>query len=94
MISSTSSSDRTARPELVSAPGTAAARAVARPTDQISTENAAFLRGALVRQPAIRPEAVERARALAADPSYPPPAVIQRVAATILAAPDLSADES
>lgn len=56
----------------------------------MSTEHAAFLRSELERQPEIRPEVVERARGLAADPNYPPHAVLQHVAAQILAAPDLS----
>jgi len=94
MISSTSSSDRALRPDLVSAPGPAATRSAASPSDQISTENAAFLRSELQRQPAVRPDVVERARALAADPNYPPPAVIRDVAAKILAAPDLSESDS
>jgi len=94
MISSTSSPDRAVRPDLVSAPGTPVARPAAPRLDQISTEHAASLRSALARQPAIRPEEVARARALAADPNYPPSEVIKSVAAQILAAPDLSEDQS
>lgn len=56
----------------------------------MSTESAAYLRSELERQPEVRPEVVERARGLAADSKYPPPPVIQHVAAQILAAPDLS----
>ena len=94
MISSTSSPDRAARPDLVSAPGASAPRPFTPRPDQISTESAAFLRSELQRQPAIRPEVVERARALATDPNYPSPAVIKSVAAQILGAPDLSEDQS
>jgi len=94
MISSTSSPDRAARPDLVSAPGVSAARPFTSRPDRISTESAAFLRSELQRQPEIRPEVVDRARALAADPAYPSPAVIKNVAAQILGAPDLSVDES
>jgi len=94
MISSTSSSDRAARLDLVSPHGPHAARPAAPRPDQISTEHAAVLRAALDRQPAIRPEVVDRARTLAADPNYPPHAVIQSVASRILGAPDLSEDES
>jgi hypothetical protein len=94
MISSTSSSDRAARPELASAPGPVSARPSTPRPDQISTESAAFLRSELTRQPEIRPEVVERARALAADPSYPSSSIIQNVAAKILASPDLSEDQS
>jgi hypothetical protein len=60
----------------------------------VSTEHAAFLRSELERQPEIRPEVVERARALAADPSYPPVEIMRHVASQILAAPDLSEDQS
>jgi hypothetical protein len=94
MISSTSSSDRAPRPEALSAAGQPAVRQQAPRLDRISTDNAAFLRGALERQPAIRPEVVERARALAADPSYPPQEVLKKVAEQILRSPDLSEDES
>jgi hypothetical protein len=94
MISSTSSSDRAARPEAVAASTTPAVRPYTPRPDQISTESAAFLRAELQRQPEIRPEVVERARALAADPNYPPPAVLREVAHQILNSPDLSEDES
>ena len=94
MISSTSSPDRAARPDLVSAPGTATARPFSYRPDQISTESAAFLRGELDRQPEVRPEVVARAKALAADPSYPSPEVLKSVAAQILGSPDLTEDES
>jgi hypothetical protein len=94
MISSTSSSDRAARPEAVAAQTQPPVRPYAPRPDQISTENAAFLRAELGRQPEIRPEVVERARALAADPDYPPREILQNVAQQILNSPDLSEDES
>jgi len=94
MISSTSSTDRAARPELVSAPGPAAERPYAPRPDQISTEHAAFLDAELQRQPEIRPEVVARARALANDPSYPSREICGKIAQQILNAPDLSEDES
>jgi hypothetical protein len=94
MISSTSSTDRTARPDLVSTPATASERPYTPRPDQISTESAAFLRSELQRQPEVRPEVVERARALAADPNYPPAEVMRHVAQQILNSPDLSEDES
>jgi hypothetical protein len=59
-----------------------------------SSESAATLRAELQRQPEIRPEVVARGRALAADPAYPPLSVLTSVARQILAAPDLSNDES
>jgi hypothetical protein len=94
MISSTTSTERTARPEILPVSSKASARAQEVHADQISTDNAAFLKSALSRQPAVRPEVVARARALAADPSYPPPAALRKVAELILAAPDLTEDES
>jgi hypothetical protein len=94
MISSTSSPDRAPRADLVSAPGPSLSRPYSPRPDQISTESAAFLRGALERQPAIRPEVVERARALLADPTYPSTQVLKHVASQIIASPDLSEDES
>jgi hypothetical protein len=42
------------------------------------------------RQPGVRPDVVARAKLLAADPNYPPVAVIRKLACQILAAPDLS----
>lgn len=94
MISSTSSTDRTARPDFVSVAGQTHTRPTGARLDQISTENAVFLRSELDRQPAIRPEVVARARALAADPDYPPIEAVRKVAEQILAAPDLSEDQS
>lgn len=94
MILSTTSTDRSARPELI--PASAAARPCnARLSpDQISTESAEFLRAELERQPAIRPDVVARGRALAADPNYPPMETLRKVAAQILKSPDLSEDQS
>lgn len=94
MISSTSSTDRLARPELVPAAGQSAGRAFAPRPDNVSTEQAAFLRSELARQPEIRPEVVARAKALADDPNYPSKEVLTKVAEQILAAPDLSEDQS
>jgi len=48
------------------------------------------LRVGLQRQPEIRAAALARARLLAADPAYPPLAVIRHIATQVLAAPDLS----
>ena len=94
MISSASSPDRAARPDLVSPAGPSAPRPNAPRPDQISTDSADYLRGALVRQPAVRPEVVERARKLASDPTYPSPEIIKRVAEQIVRSPDLSEVES
>jgi hypothetical protein len=90
MISSTSSADRMGRPELIAADTRPSLRRPPSRADDISTSGAAFLRAELARQPEIRADVVERARALAADPSYPPLAVVRHVAGQILGAPDLS----
>ena len=90
MISSTSNTDRTLRTGLPTAVGPAGSRPAAVRSDQFSNESTACLKAALDRQPSIRPEVVERARALVADPDYPSADVIQHVARQILAAPDLS----
>jgi hypothetical protein len=94
MISSTSSTDRTPHCGVIAPTGKAPARPKPALADEVSTENAAFLRSALQRQPEIRPEVVERARALVADPNYPPREVLQNIALQILQAPDLSEDQS
>ena len=94
MISSTTSTDRSARPELTPASATIRQRASRLPSDQISTESAEFLRAELKRQPAVRPEVVARGRALAADSNYPPMEVLRKVADQILRSPDLTEDES
>lgn len=93
MIQSTSPFDRTARPDLVPVAGQAARGKTTR-SDQLSTDSAAALRTSLAQSPAIRPEVVARARALAADPTYPSVAIMRRVAQQIIAAPDLSEDQS
>jgi hypothetical protein len=46
------------------------------------------------RQSKIRPEIVARARALAADPDYPPLAVVRRIAQEILTSANTAAYES
>lgn len=94
MISSTSSTDRTLRTELLTGIGQSSQRTDAPRPDLISTENAAFLRTELQRQPEIRPEVVARAMELAEDPSYPPMEVLREVASQILRSPDLTEDES
>jgi hypothetical protein len=94
MITSTSSSDRAARPVSVPAAGQMPVRTAAPRPDQLTTDNAALLRAALARQPEIRPEVVARACALATNPSYPSLSIVRLMAQQILAAPDLSEDES
>jgi hypothetical protein len=89
-----SSPDRASMADTVSAASPSVARHARVMPDQISTESAAFLKSALAGQPEIRPEVVERAKALAADPTYPSAAIMKSVAGQILASPDLSEDAS
>ena len=87
MINSTSSSDRVLRPDGVvlhaktPAPGGPGA-------DRFAPEHTAALRSALASQPEVRPDVVARGRLLAADPSYPSPAILRQVAQVILHSPD------
>jgi hypothetical protein len=93
MIHSTSPSDRTARPESVApVPQKPVVRGPG--ADQFSAAHSAALRSALAAQPEIRPDVVERGKALAADPEYPSTAILRSIAGKLLASPDLSADES
>ena len=94
MIPSTSPSDRNNRPDALIGSGSSQPRLAPPRADRLSTENAAHLRSALASQPAVRPDVVARARALAADPSYPPLSVLRSVGAMILASPDLSEDQN
>lgn len=63
-------------------------------SDTLSTDQAEQVNQALTRDPEIRSEVVARGRELAADPSYPSPAIISNVAAQIVNSPDLSEDGS
>jgi hypothetical protein len=94
MISSTTSTDRAVRPEYIATPSQLATRQHGPRADQISTDSAEFLRSELTRQPEVRAEVVARAKALAADPSYPPMEALRKVAEQILASPDLTEDQS
>jgi hypothetical protein len=94
MINSTTSTARTAHAETVITKGQPIAKPAQARTDLLSTDNAAFLRSELSRQPEIRPEVVVRARALAADPGYPSRDTLKKVAGVMLASPDLSEDQS
>lgn len=87
MINSTSSSDRVLRPEGVvlhaKTPSPQGPEA-----DRFAPEHTAALKASLASQPEIRPEVVARARQLAADPSYPSPAILRQVGRVILNSPD------
>jgi hypothetical protein len=87
MINSTSSSDRVLRPDGVvlhsktpspQGPG----------ADRFAPEHTAALHAALASQPEIRPDVVARGKLLAADPSYPSPAILREVSRVILHSPD------
>jgi hypothetical protein len=76
----------------VALPPSARPRAAA--SDTLSTSQSATLQAALLRQPEIRPDAVARGKALAADPNYPSAAVIRQISAAIVASPDPSESDS
>ena len=67
-----------------------APRARAAAEDTLSTSQSASLQEALRSQPEIRPEAVARGKALAADPNYPTAAIVRQIGAAIVASPDPS----
>lgn len=95
MIHSASSSSANVRPEAALAASAPSPRKAANsPADQIHIDKAAALRAGLQNIPEIRPEVVERAQALAADPSYPSDDIILKVSALIVNSPDLSEDNS
>ena len=94
MINSTTSTDRAAHAALVTVKGHATARELSPRSDLLSTENAAFLRAELARQPEIRAEVLERAQALAANPDYPSNETIKKFAGFLLNSPDLSDDQT
>ncbi len=94
MINSTSSSERTPRADAVQI--TRPKVVIRNPDggDQFSAANSDALRVALTRQPEIRPEVVERGRALAADPTYPSAEILHQVGKAIINSPDFSEDQS
>jgi len=96
MIHSASSSSSPARNIAIEAASTAStARAPKRPVvDQIHIDKASALRSNLQQVPEIRAEVVERAKALAADPSYPSDNIIHQISKAIVNSPDLSEDIS
>ncbi len=87
MINSTSSSDRVLRPDGV-VHHTKTPSPQGPEADRFAPEHTAALKSALANQPEIRPEVVARARLLAADPSYPSPAILRQVGRVILNSPD------
>lgn len=61
--------------------------------DQVHIDKAALLRAGLQQVPEIRPEVVDRARALAADPAYPSAGIIAKISAAIVNSPDLTEEQ-
>lgn len=90
MISPTNVPFRVDRPDLAASRPRHATRPAAASADGVSAERATFLRAQLAQLPEVRPEVVERACALAADPNYPSVDIARHIAAQILGAPDLS----
>lgn len=95
MIHSASSSSPSDRNIAIAAATTPSiSRAPSRPIDQVHIDKASALRANLQEVPEIRAEVVERARALAADPSYPSDKIIRQISRAIVNSPDLSEDQS
>ena len=93
--SSSSSASASARHVAIAAASAASiAPAQNGPVDQIHIDKASALRTNLQQVPEVRPEVVERAKALAADPSYPSDGIIHAISRTIVNSPDLSEDLS
>ena len=93
--SASSSSSSAARNIAIAAASTASAsKAQLRPIDQIHIDKASALRTNLQQVPEIRADVVERAKALAADPSYPSDGIIRQISKAIVNSPDLSEDLS
>jgi len=61
--------------------------------DSLSTENAMRLRAALAQTPALRPEVIERASALAKDPGYPSMDIMLKIGRMLVDSKDLSLQE-
>ncbi|CAM2821052.1 hypothetical protein [Rariglobus hedericola] len=58
--------------------------------DTLDTSASTSLREALAALPEVRPEAVENAKSLLADPNYPPRAIIEDIARLFVQSQDLS----
>jgi hypothetical protein len=62
--------------------------------DSLSTDHASRLRAALAQTPALRPEVIERASALAKDPGYPSVAIMGKIGRLLAQSKDLSLQEN
>ena len=94
MIHSASSSPSERSIAIAAASAASVSRAPRPPIDQIHIDKASALRTALQQVPEVRPEVVERARALAADPAYPSDSIVRQISQVIVNSPDLSEDAS
>ncbi len=95
MIHSASTSLSAARSDAIAAAlNPSASRVSGNASDRIHIDMPVALRASLQQVPEIRPEVVERARALAADPAYPSAEVIGKISAAIVNSPDLSEEPS
>jgi len=92
MISSSPRFDPTVQAKAILAAASAAPAKSASEPDRLATSGAQALSAALHDQPEIRPEVVERGRALAADPNYPSAEILLDISRRILASPDPADD--
>jgi hypothetical protein len=92
MINYTSKTDSLVRSEaLLGKPLTAHAAPQRSPeTDRLSSASQEVLQTALVQQPEIRPEAVQRGRELLVDANYPPKEIIRQLSELLVKSADLS----
>lgn len=96
MIHSASSLSSSAARSIAIAASTngSASKAQPKAIDQIHIDKAAALRTNLEQVPEIRAEVVERAKALASDPTYPSDNIIRQIGRAIVESPDLSEELS
>ncbi len=94
MIQSTSHNDPAAQAKALASAGAAAPLHAPAKRDKFSSAGIDQLKALLRSEPEVRPEVVERGRALATDPAYPSSAIIGRISAQILASPDPASDAS
>jgi hypothetical protein len=96
MIQSTSNSNGPVRPDAVTAnPNRAPAkRPASEGVEQLSTPNVETLKSALAANPEIRPEALEKGKALRVDGNYPPRAIIEQLSKLLVASPDLTESDT
>ncbi|MFT3783353.1 MAG: hypothetical protein QM790_15185 [Nibricoccus sp.] len=71
---------------------TPASKVQADNNDSLSKANTQSLREALANTPEVRPAVVERGKALAVDPTYPPRQLIESLAQLFVSSRDLSAN--